>query len=232
MKVASTDEMVADNFGLGSKLLDQLANVRSEQKKMEGEDLDSASVKLIGKLFNTYILVEYASSLYLIDQHAAHERILYEKFKRECDNNTIAVQPLMFPYLLTLKPAEYTIIEQYLPQIRELGFDADEFGDNTIKISSVPLMLADIDFESFFSGFLDEARANTITKQSDVIKEKLMQHSCKSAIKGGNDISKNEVESLFRCMNEEKIPLFCPHGRPIAVRVAKTEIEKWFKRIV
>jgi DNA mismatch repair protein MutL len=138
----------------------------------------------------------------------------------------------MFPYLLTLKPAEYDMVEQCLPLIRSLGFEADEFGDNTIKISSVPMLLSNINIEEFFANFLDEARANPNFKQSDVIKDKLMQHSCKSAIKGGNNLSQSEIESLFRGMGEEKIPLFCPHGRPIAVRVTKTEIEKWFKRIV
>ncbi len=232
----SDDAKVADNFGLGSKLLEQLASDAKKQKEeqqcMQSKEFENLGIKTIGKLFNTYILVEYGSNLYMIDQHAAHERVLYEKFTRQVNNKAIAVQPLMFPYTLPVNPTEYNLISACLPQLKELGFDIEEFGDRTFKISSVPLLLAEIDLQQFFAGFLAEYRGAITIKQTDVIKEKLMQHSCKSAIKGGNDLSKTEIESLFALMNDEKIPLFCPHGRPIAVRITKSEIEKWFKRIV
>ena len=139
----------------------------------------------------------------------------------------------MFPYILSVNSAEWNILKECIKQLQELGFDVDEFGDRTLKVSAVPMLLANINFEDFFANFLSETKANTtILKQSDIIKEKLMQHSCKSAIKAGNDLSETEIKQLFYQMNDEKIPLFCPHGRPIAVRVTKTEIEKWFKRIV
>lgn len=235
IKFASTTNQVADGFGLGSHLLEKLASKGSpnaEQQKLETPELISAQIKTIGKLFNTYILVEYGDNLYLIDQHAGHERILYEQFKREVNNQRLVIQPLMFPYILSLNAIEYNLIESMLDQIRELGFEIDEFGDNTFKISSVPMLLSGLNFEDFFANFLRDVQGGVKLGSSDLIKDKLMQHSCKSAVKGGNDLSKSEIESLFEQMNDEKIPLFCPHGRPIAVRVTKTEIEKWFKRIV
>ncbi len=235
IKFSSTARQVADGFGLGSHLLEKLASKSSpsvEQQKLETPELISAQIKTIGKLFNTYILVEYGDNLYLIDQHAGHERILYEQFKREVNNRRLVIQPLMFPYILSLNSIEYNLIEGMLDQIRDLGFEIDEFGDNTFKIASVPMLLSGLNFEEFFANFLQDIQGNTKMESSDLIKDKLMQHSCKSAVKGGNDLSKTEIESLFEQMNNEKIPLFCPHGRPIAVRVTKTEIEKWFKRIV
>lgn len=229
--LSSTQKKAADGFGLGSKLLEKLAANKSEQQSFVSQEFNNAAIKTIGKLFKTYVLVEYGNNLYMIDQHAAHERILYEKFKREVDSKQLVVQPLMFPYILPVNGIEYNMIEQCLDQIRELGFDIEDFGDKTYKISSVPMLLANINIENFFASFLGDMQG-TVSKQSDIIKEKLMQHSCKSAIKAGNDLSQNEIEQLFSQMNDEKIPLFCPHGRPIAVRITKAEIEKWFKRIV
>ena len=229
--LSSAQTKAADGFGLGSKLLEKLAANKSEQQSFVSQEFNNAAIKTIGKLFKTYVLVEYGNNLYMIDQHAAHERILYEKFKREVDSKQLIVQPLMFPYILPVNGIEYNMIEQCLDQIRELGFDIEDFGDKTYKISSVPMLLANINIENFFASFLGDMQG-TVSKQSDIIKEKLMQHSCKSAIKAGNDLSQNEIEQLFSQMNDEKIPLFCPHGRPIAVRITKAEIEKWFKRIV
>lgn len=235
IKFTSTSSQVADGFGLGSHLLEKLAsksNPKVEQQQLETHELTTAQIKTVGKLFNTYILIEYGDNLYLIDQHAGHERILYEQFKREVNSNKLVVQPLMFPYILSLNAVEYNLIESILDQIRALGFEIDDFGDRTFKISSVPMLLSGLNFEEFFSNFLRDVQGGIKFENSDLIKDKLMQHSCKSAVKGGNDLSKTEIESLFEQMNNEKIPLFCPHGRPIAVRITKTEIEKWFKRIV
>ena len=244
--MSQNSDIAADGFGLGSKLFEKLANSKStqengayvspkstQQSMLDNAEVNRVMIKTIGKLFNTYILIEYGDNLYMIDQHAAHERILYEKFTKAYNAHELIIQPLMFPYILTVNPTEFTILSECLDQMRELGFDIDEFGDRTFKISAVPMLLSDINFDMFFAGFLSETKSNVSSmKQSDIIKEKLMQHSCKSAVKAGNDLSNFEIETLFKEMNNEKIPLFCPHGRPIAVRVTKTEIEKWFKRIV
>ncbi|MBQ8468799.1 MAG: DNA mismatch repair endonuclease MutL [Clostridia bacterium] len=244
--LSSAGDAAADGFGIGSKLIEKLASSNStqpdnefvkpkatQQSMLQSDELNRIKIKTIGKLFNTYILIEYGDNLYMIDQHAAHERILYEKFTKEYNAKRLVIQPLMFPYILTVNPTEFTILSECLDQMRELGFDIDEFGDRTFKVSALPMLLSDLNFDMFFEGFLSETKSNlSALKQSDMVKEKLMQHSCKSAVKAGNDLSNLEIETLFKEMNNEKIPLFCPHGRPIAVRVTKTEIEKWFKRIV
>lgn len=240
----SSSDKVRDGFGLGSKLLERLAESspserynssnydQNEQKQATQTDMNLAfTVKKIGKIFNTYLIVEVDDDVFFIDQHAAHERVLYEKFKAQYDNKNIAVQPLLFPYVLSLNPLESNIIEENLETMQELGFDISEFGNNTFKINAVPAIVSEMNFDNFFNEFLSDNK-NVARKSSDLIKDYLMQHSCKSAIKGGNDISENEINQLFNQMGKEKIALFCPHGRPIAIRISKSEVEKWFKRIV
>lgn len=241
---------VKDGFGLGSKLLERLlASDQTSNENYEDDENPSTkitkptieseqekinilpSLKQVGKIFNTYLIVEVDNDVFFIDQHAAHERILYEKFKREYDNKSVVVQPLLFPYVLSLNPLEANILAENVEHLQNLGFDIEEFGNNTYKISAVPSLVSEMNFDTFFSEFLSESK-NISKKSSELIKEFLMQHACKSAIKGGNDLSQNEVNHLFTQMGKEKIALFCPHGRPIAIRISKSEIEKWFKRIV
>lgn len=233
------ESKVASGFGLSSKLMERLSEAAKtndiEKLKPENYVMNDGSgfkgdIKLVGKVFNTYLIVELDGDIFFIDQHAAHERILYEKFKAQVDKSTITIQPLLIPYILSLNSSEAQYLEANLPVMKTLGFDIDEFGNNTFKVVAVPSILSDISFDEFFTAFLTETRFDGT--KADLIKEKLMQHSCKSAVKGGNDLTISEVNKLFENMTNEKIPLFCPHGRPIAVRVSKREIEKWFKRIV
>lgn len=235
----SNDGNVKDGFGLGSKLLERLSKTTNEEKFVSsgysvGEQQSlgvQATIKKVGKIFNTYLIIEVDQDIFFIDQHAAHERVLYEKFKAQYDKKQIAIQPLLFPYVLSLNSLEAEILENNIPIMKSLGFDIDEFGDNTFKVSSVPAIVSEMNFDTFFSEFLAESR-NISKKGSELIRDYLMQHSCKSAIKGGNDLTDDEINHLYAEMSQEKIKLFCPHGRPIAIRMSKHDIEKWFKRIV
>lgn len=239
---SSSSDKVKDGFGLGSKLLERLAETKEEDKYYSSNyaitkapiqtDLNlEKTIKKVGKIFNTYLIVEVDDDVFFIDQHAAHERVLYEKFKAQYDSKSIAVQPLLFPYVLSLNPLESNIIEENLETMQELGFDISEFGNNTYKVNAVPAIVSEMNFDTFFNEFLSDNK-NTLKKSSDLIKDYLMQHSCKNAIKGGNDLTDSEINQLFNQMGKEKIALFCPHGRPIAIRISKSEVEKWFKRIV
>ena len=176
-------------------------------------------------------IIEVDEDIFFIDQHAAHERVLYEKFKKQYDEKNVVIQPLLFPYVLSLNPIESNMLNSSLEDIKALGFDIDEFGNNTFKINAVPAIVSEINFDIFFNEFLSESK-NIAKKESDLIKENLMQKACKSAIKGGNDLTDNEIDQLYNQMSKEKIALFCPHVRPIAIRINKNEVEKWFKRIV
>jgi DNA mismatch repair protein MutL len=139
---------------------------------------------------------------------------------------------MLIPFVITLNPEDDQILNANLEAIKSVGFEIDEFGDRTYKISAVPTIVSDIDFNKFFSMFLAEKIGKSKITEADMVKDSLMQMACKSAIKGGDDLSKDEVYKLLKEMGNKNIVLFCPHGRPVVVRITKTEVEKWFKRIV
>ena len=200
--------------------------------KIIQNDFAENEIKIVGKFFNTYLAIEWGENIYLIDQHAGHERIQYEKLKAEYETGKIVIQPMLIPFVLSLNIEDDQIISENLDAIRSVGFEIDEFGDRTYKISSVPSIVSEIDFNKFFNMFLAEKLNKNKLSQAELVKDNLMQMACKSAIKGGDDLTKQEVYSLLSQMSKDNLTLFCPHGRPIVVRITKTEIEKWFKRIV
>lgn len=233
------DSKVADGFGLGSMLLKSIANgMKTTEKEKQGQSAAQEAfdvgkqIRNVGKLFSTYLLIEDGQSLYLIDQHAAHERLLFEKFSAQINNRDIAAQPLLVPYILSLNAQEKTGFEALLPNLISLGFEIEEFGNNTYKVMAVPAIVADMDFKAFFDLFLTDTRRFNQLKSIDLIKEEIMQLSCKSAIKAGFDLTESEIQKLYDDMSRENVPLYCPHGRPIMIKITKQEIEKWFKRIV
>lgn len=203
-----------------------------QKTKSEQLDFCENSIKIVGKFFNTYLAVEWGENVYLIDQHAGHERLKYDKLKEEYENKSLVIQPMLIPFVISLNPEDAQIVEENLEAISSVGFDIEEFGDNTYKISSVPAIVSDIDFNKFFSMFLAEKLGKNKITEAELIKDSLMQMACKSAVKGGDDLTKSEIEILFKDMKNKEIVLLCPHGRPVAIRITKSEIEKWFKRIV
>ncbi len=210
----------------------ELALKQAVKQKTIQEDFAEDEIKILGKAFNTYLMIEWGNNLYLIDQHAAHERLRYEKLKAEHESGNIVVQPMLVPYVISLNPEDDQIINANLETIRSVGFDIDEFGDRTYKISAIPAIVSDMDFNKFFGMFLEEKLNKNKISEAELVKDSLMQMACKSAIKGGDDLTKSEVNNLLKEMGNNNIILFCPHGRPVVVRITKNEIEKWFKRIV
>ena len=208
------------------------ANDSFVKEKTVQTDFAEDNIKIIGKIFNTYLVIEWGQNMYMIDQHAAHERLRYDKLKAEYESGNIVVQPMLIPFVLSLNAEDDQILSANLDAVRSVGFDIDEFGDRTYKISSVPAIVADIDFNKFFAMFLTEKLNKSKITEAELVKDSLMQMACKSAIKGGDDLTKNEVDVLLKQMGDNNIILFCPHGRPVVVRITKTEVEKWFKRIV
>lgn len=223
-------EVVQDSF-VEKEMTSQNLSVFEKPKTIQN-DFATDDVKIVGKIFNTYLMIEWGENVYLIDQHAAHERIRYDKLKAEYETGNIVVQPMLIPFVLTLNPEDDQILAANLDAIKSVGFDIDEFGDRTYKISAVPTIISDIDFNKFFSMFLAEKIHKSKLTEADIVKDSLMQMACKSAIKGGDDLSKDEIDKLLKEMSEKNIVLFCPHGRPVVIRITKYEVEKWFKRIV
>lgn len=240
---------VADGFGVGSSLLEQFMGNGEKELTIEEKELPKSplyeqqpqmqqtieittEIKSVGKIFNTYLIIQDEDNVYFIDQHAAHERVLYERFKEEIESGELAIQPMLAPYILKINPQEKQLIDDNIDNLHKLGFDIEEFGLNTYKISSIPVIVSEINFDKFFSIFLQETKRNTAVKTVDLIKDEIMQLSCKSAVKAGYDLTKSEIEKIYQAIIKDKIALYCPHGRPIIVKITKQEVEKWFKRIV
>lgn len=194
-------------------------------------EIDNMNIVYIGKVFGTYLLVQKNQSMFLIDQHAAHERIIYDQFVEAITNNSVHSQALIIPHILELNAIEKDFFENNLYVLENFGFEIEEFGMNSYKITSVPLLLAEINLKTFFDNFLTELSVNSTLKKEDVLKDYLAKSACKNAVKANDELSKSEIEKLLNDLETTKT-LLCPHGRPIIVEVTKKEIEKWFKRIV
>ena len=194
--------------------------------------LNDNNFKVIGVVFNTFILIEKNENLFFIDQHAAHERILYDKFVEYQKNAHIASQPLLVPYVLNVNYMEDEIIKSISEQLNEFGITIEYFGNNSYKISSVPVLFNNLDINKFFNEILKDNlyQKNKINLEK-YTKEYIAKTACKNAVKANDKLSDEEITKLFKLFNDETI-LLCPHGRPIIIKVSKTEIEKWFKRIV
>lgn len=185
--------------------------------------------KLVGKLFNTYIVIECGDHVYLVDQHAAHEKILFDKLMRQYENNVIAVQKMLVPYKFEVSGDEVDVLVENIPKLYDAGFHVSRERGNNFVLSSVPATCATINVQSFVTDFLSELQSDLVSR--DLIAS-VMQSACKAAVKGEDDLSEVEINTLLTDIADNVSELFCPHGRPISIGIRKTEIEKWFKRLV
>lgn len=205
--------------------------LEEREKKAKQDRIDVSSCTYAGKLFNTYLLYERGDEFYIIDQHAAHERLIFDRLKERMKNREVLQQPMLIPYILNLNAFESEFIRDNLENIRAMGFDIEEFGRDSFKVSAVPVDLQTIDLGAFFNEILGDVSGFRSIKLEDILKDKLATAACKAAVKGGMDLTRGEVDELFRLM-DGNLGLKCPHGRPVVVRMTRTELEKMFKRIV
>ena len=215
----------ADVFAENKQYLQALEQKAKQQKFI----FENAQFR--GVLFNTYLLYEEGDNVYLIDQHAAHERLIFDRLKEEMETRKVARQPMLIPYVLNLNREEFAFLSEQKSILEEMGFEMEEFGTNCYKVSAVPMDLQGIDLESFFGEILKEVGTLRAIKLSDLLRDKLAMAACKHAVKGGMSLTESEKQKLFEMLHGD-FGLKCPHGRPVAVRLTKTEIEKMFKRIV
>ena len=187
--------------------------------------------RYIGQALNTFLIFEDGEDLYFIDQHAAHERVLYDKFIEDFKSNNNTVQPLLIDYILNVSTEEFEFISEKISFLTKLGFSIEEFGRNSYKISTVPTLLCNINLKNFFDELLFDYNSLKKIEVEDLLLEKISQKACKAAIKSGDKMSDGEVEYLLKLI-KGNLGLKCPHGRPIAIKISRTEIDKWFKRIV
>ena len=226
---ASAEKTVApaDVFAENKKLLLE----KEQAARAKQHHLDVSSFVYAGKLFNTYLIYEYGDAAYLIDQHAAHERLIFNRLKEKMQARKTACQTMLVPYVITANAYESAFLHDNLDNIRAIGFEIEETGKNTFSVSGVPTDLMGIDLEAFFGEIIGEADGYRGIKLEEILRDKLATAACKAAVKGGDDLSQAEIDELFRLI-DGNLGLRCPHGRPVVARVSKTELEKLFKRIV
>ena len=188
------------------------------------------TVNIIGCAFNTYWIVQHDDDLFLIDQHAAHERRLYEEYaQREV---AAASQELLIPQLLTLQPREFEMIQSWQAELEELGYRFERVGALSVNLTAVPVLNGiTFDGESLHEAVnaIGEAGRNA---PKALVRERMIYASCKHAVKGGEPLHEEEIVSLLRTYVEKGIPLTCPHGRPVVARISRRDMEKMFKRIL
>ena len=224
-KDVKKEEEKKDYFEENKRFLQEM-----EQKSKQNR-IEVTSCRYAGKLFNTYLMYERADEVFIIDQHAAHERLIFNRLKEQMRERKVISQPMLFPYQLDLNAFESAFIKEQMDSIRQMGFEIEEFGSTSFKITAVPLDLQNIDLGVFFNDILGDISGFRSIKLEDLLKDKLATSACKAAVKGGMDLTQGEIDALFELMDGD-MGLKCPHGRPVVVRLTKTELEKMFKRIV
>lgn len=188
--------------------------------------------RLIGQLFDTYWLVEFGENFYIIDQHAAHEKIYYERLVRRFQENKPQSQYLSPPLLVTLNLEEEARLKANQDFFQGFGFEIEPFGGREYCLSAVPLELYGFDEEGLFLEMLDHLAEEGAKNRLELFTARLATMACKAAVKGGRGLSTQEAEELIDQLLTLENPYHCPHGRPTIISMTKTEIEKKFKRIL
>ena len=189
-------------------------------------------IKVIGQVFDTYWIVQLRNEMYIIDQHAAHEKVMYERLLKESKDNKISSQMINPPIIVTLTDLEQDVLIKHMDEFRAAGFDIEEFGGKEYKINAIPNIFPSIPKAELFNEMLADSTNYDIISPSELILAKTASMACKAAIKGNMRISLMEANDLFDELLSLDNPYNCPHGRPTIIKMSKQEIEKKFKRIV
>lgn len=212
------------------------ADLKGEQISLfEDKLLSKEHVKehrIIGQVFDTYWIVHFQDKLFLIDQHAAHEKVLYERMKKSMANREFTSQILNPPIILTLNMAEAALLEKYRERFNEIGFEIEEFGGREYALRAVPDNLFGLADKELFLEMLDGLAAQTDALSIETIDDKIATMSCKAAVKGNSRLSTAEIHALIDELLTLENPYNCPHGRPTIISMSKYDLEKKFKRIV
>ncbi len=188
--------------------------------------------RIIGQVFSTYWLIEYDENLYIIDQHAAHEKVMYENLMDDLNNKKILTQNLNPPIVISLGMREKGLVLEYLEDFNKLGFEIEEFGGNEYAIRTIPSDLSGLAGRDIFIELIDNLTEEIYNAKPESLINKIATTSCKAAVKGNQKLSVSEVNALIESLLQLDNPYFCPHGRPTMIALSKYELEKKFKRVL
>ena len=213
------------------------ASAKSKEAEQESF-LSSAAVngakayRAVGQLFNTYLVIECGDKVLFIDQHAMHERILFDELMNELASEEVAVQPLMLPYVYETTAETAAAFAEFRDELKTCGFETEEFGRNAVKISTVPATLGEVDIGVMMAEVTEGLVSGKLPAKQAFSRNKLASAACKAAIKGGDEMSEEQIALVMDYFAAGKMPLQCPHGRPTAIVYSRYEFEKLFRRKV
>lgn len=225
---STSDKQFNENTVEQIDIINDIENEKDD--KPINDDLSNLTFK--GTIFSTYLLFEnyYTKSLIIMDQHAAHERVMYEKLLTEINEDSVNKQPLLTPIMLNITSSDYDLFSEYSSEFERMGFSIDSMGSGTILIREVPILGVNLDYKRLFNDIIDALRIEKNTN-SQYILDIIIKKSCKAAIKSGDNISNQEVEELINLLSKCENPLSCPHGRPTYIVYSQNLLEKEFSRI-
>ena len=219
-----------------TKPLENIQIVKATQETLFEEQFLSEKAKetyeILGQIFGTYWIVSYADRMYLIDQHAAHEKVKYERLVKAIAKKQVLTQSIMPPVVLQTSAKEEQVVLEHMDAFLQMGFEIEEFGDHAFCLRAVPVDLYGCSYQELFKELLDEMMDGPLTGAPEVVMNKLASMACKAAVKGNMKISHTEAVKLIDELLTLENPYHCPHGRPTIISMTKQEIEKKFKRIV
>lgn len=228
--IRQTEEAVSTAPNIGQNVYNPVQEsffdkgILSEQAQKE--------VKIIGQVFDTYWILQYDNAMYMVDQHAAHEKVLYERFMKQFSEKKPMVQLLQPPVVLTLTMQEEQAVKEHMSVFEELGYQIEPFGGREYVVNGVPAHLPQIGNEELLKEVIDAMVDEHSRPTPDILKDKIASMSCKAAVKGNNRLPREQMEELLRELMTLENPYHCPHGRPTMIKMTKTELDKKFKRIV
>ncbi|MBR0145602.1 MAG: DNA mismatch repair endonuclease MutL [Eubacterium sp.] len=237
LKEREAADFAAENAGEEErKAAEQRKQEKYEQASLTDTEYLSEQaapdIRVIGQIFNTYWITQYRDNLYYMDQHAAHEKVNYERFLAEFKTRTIHSQQIYPPKIITLSGSDKQAVMQAQELFEKAGFELSDFGGNEVKLSALPANLLGLSGEDVFLEFAAYLASGISGVTEDIFVHKLATMGCKSAIKGNQRITVPEVEQLLRELLTLENPYTCPHGRPTIIRISKEEMDKRFRRIV
>ncbi len=226
------------NYNATANSINNITNNKMVQRELTEEydnflsEVAKPKHKIIGQVFDTYWIVEYNDKMYIIDQHAAHEKVMFESLMNKLENKEISSQMINPPIILSLSMSESQLLEKYLENFKSIGFQIEPFGGQDYAVRAVPSDLYTLDSEDVLMGIVDNLSNETGKMVPDIINEKIASMSCKAAVKGNSKLSYEEADKLIEQLLQLDNPYNCPHGRPTIISMSKHELEKKFKRII
>lgn len=226
------------NYNATANSIHNITNNKMVQRELTEEydnflsEVAKPKHKIIGQVFDTYWIVEYNDKMYIIDQHAAHEKVMFESLMKKLENKEISSQMINPPIILSLSMSESQLLEKYLENFKNIGFQIESFGGQDYAVRAVPSDLYTLDSEDVLMGIVDNLSNETGKMVPDIINEKIASMSCKAAVKGNSKLSYEEADKLIEQLLQLDNPYNCPHGRPTIISMSKYELEKKFKRII